>query len=767
MFESFASLLRRIGSSRPLLLVIEDIHWADPSTLDMLRYLARGAADAPFVVVATFRSDELPRRHPLQPFLGEIQRMRATERIDLERFSEEEVAEQLSAIIGRPASSDLVGRIHGRSNGNAFYAEELVAVEQTGGALPAAMRDVLLARVSSVSAETQELLRIVAAGGAQVSTQVVAAVAESKRVELEPSLREAVDRHLIVPTDTDGVERVAFRHALVQEAVYSELLPGERSRLHARFGAALASTHMLNDASSAELAYHWYAAHDLPKALASSLEAAVWAEEVHAFADAQRHYERVLELWDQVPDAVGQVGVDRVGVLERAARATEQGDPPRAAALMLEAIKSADETIDNVRLGLLKERYGRYSWMAGDGYAALDACREAVALVPDQPPTRARARVLASLGQILMVTMADEEARQTCTAAVAAARSVHALDMECHALNSLGVINVYQGDLDAGLAQLQQSHEIARKVGAVDDMIRAQGNIVDVLAHSGRLAAAGDEAEKAYEFNRGHGLPPAMSIVNLAEGASAYYRLGRWDLAHTLLERARRLVVGGVPQIMVEQRLALLEVGRGDHDAAEARLSAARDSIETAVEAQVIAPLVEAAAELALWRGRPLQARADIGIAMRKLEARPSYISRLGPLYALGVRAEADISTIARTRRDDAALAESQAVAEDRLQTIRWLHDEAMSGLPNFVSQSAAWLAASCAEMGRLRGKATPLSGHGQRLHSTRSPCHTRGRTRSGGRLKPSWDYAMVGRLRRNCSRRRGGSQLSSVRRRC
>ena len=118
------------------MLVVEDIHWADPSTLDLLGYLAQGLAGTPIALAATFRSDELHRRHPLQPFLGEIQRLRSTERIDLRRFSEGELTEQLSGILGETAGPDLVSRVFGRSEGNAFYAEELVVAEKSGERLP-------------------------------------------------------------------------------------------------------------------------------------------------------------------------------------------------------------------------------------------------------------------------------------------------------------------------------------------------------------------------------------------------------------------------------------------------------------------------------------------------------------------------------------------------------------------------------------------------------------------------------------------------------
>ena len=206
-----------------------------------------GSADR---LAASFRSDEIHRRHPLQPFLGEVQRARSTERIDLSRFSEDEVAEQVSAMLGETASPEVVDRIFKRSDGNAFYAEELVVAETSGTGLPPAMRDMLLARVASLSDPARELLRIVAAGGTRVSTAVVARVAGARPQELDTTLREAVDRHLLRPVDEDGAEFLQFRHALVQEAVYAELLPGERSRLHARYGSAFESGHRPGDALS-------------------------------------------------------------------------------------------------------------------------------------------------------------------------------------------------------------------------------------------------------------------------------------------------------------------------------------------------------------------------------------------------------------------------------------------------------------------------------------------------------------------------------------
>jgi DNA-binding CsgD family transcriptional regulator len=413
-------------------------------------------------------------------------------------------------------------------------------------------------------------------------------------------------------------------------------------------------------------------------------------------------------VWDRVPDAGDLTGLDRIGLLELAARAAAESDPARAAALMREAVRSSDGVVDDTRAGLLKERYGRYAWLAGDGFTALEACRDAVRLVSDESATTARARVLASLGQILMVTLRVDEAREVCEAAVEAARAAGSSEIECHALDSLGVTNVYLGNFDVGLTLLREALELSIRIGSVDEATRAQGNLIDVLSHSGRLADAGEEANAAYATARDSGLGSAVGVMDLAEGGMAFYRLGRWDRASEMFQLAWHQAASGVPRIMVGQRLALLDVGQGRHEVAASRLARARPLIERAVEAQLIAPLAEAAAELALWQEDGLRARAEVAAACERVVGGPAYISRLGPILALGVRAEADVAEQARAQRDDGALATSRDIARGYLETMETLRNDAAARLPNFLSQAEAWLAQCQAEVARLEGDDDP-----------------------------------------------------------
>ena len=240
LFELLLGLLERLGAERPALLVVEDLHWADRSTRDLLAFLVRNLRHGRLLLVMTYRSDELHRRHPLRPFLAELDRGRRVERLELARFGPAEVAAQLAGIRGAPPPAELVERIHARSGGNAFFVEELAATAAADGELSPSLRDTLLARIELLGEPTQQVLRVLAVAAAAVPDPLLAEVAGLGEAELLAGLREAVSAHVLLVDAGDGA--YGFRHALVKEAVYAELLPGERTRLHARFAAALAAT---------------------------------------------------------------------------------------------------------------------------------------------------------------------------------------------------------------------------------------------------------------------------------------------------------------------------------------------------------------------------------------------------------------------------------------------------------------------------------------------------------------------------------------------
>ena len=332
------------------------------------------------------------------------------------------------------------------------------------------------------------MLRVAAAAGRRSSHRLLAAVAGLPEPGLVEALREALAQHVLVQ-DADGY---AFRHALLQEAAYADLLPGERTALHLALAEALRDDPSLADGTAAtELALHWRAAHCMPEALAADVRAGLEAEQVFAFVEAAQHFERALEIWDLVDDAAERSELDLAGVVTHAAHNTHiAGEHHRAVTLGRMAIELADRSDDVVAAAVARERLGRYLWIAGDSDGSLAAYRDAVRVLPPDPPTPALARVLAAEAQILMLRAPGEETRAACERAIEIARAVGARAFEGHALNSLGVTRFGVGDFAGGERALREAKGIAEEVGDHDGIWRAYTNLSECLDEQGRLEEA-------------------------------------------------------------------------------------------------------------------------------------------------------------------------------------------------------------------------------------------------------------------------------------
>jgi tetratricopeptide (TPR) repeat protein len=487
LFERLLGMIERLAARTPLLWVVEDLHWADRSTRDLLAYLATALRSGRVMVVGTFRSDELHRLHPLHGLLGQLGRNRRVVRLELARFSRAEVAEQLAGLLGADPPARLVDDVYARSQGNPFFAEELLLAGADPGVLPPSLREVLLARVVRLGDRTQQLLGVAAAAGPGATQPLLAAVADMDDQQLLDGLREAVDQQLLLP-DAGGGDGYVFRHALLAEAVYSELLASERIRLHTALAGALEAGLEAGDAPAsraARLAYHWAAAGDQPRALTASLAAAAAAERVYAFAEAQLQLERVLGLWDRVPDAAERAGTDRVGLLARCGEAAYgAGDPAGAVELVRQALGLVDEGHQPRRAGLLHEQLARCLRRVGDP-AALGAQQQAVRLVPPGPSVE-RAWVLGSLALLLVLVDRFAEARGPAEEAAAIAGQVGAVAEEATARTALGNALVHLGEPDAGLAELAAARRQATQAGDVIVALRAITHYSDMLLAAGR-----------------------------------------------------------------------------------------------------------------------------------------------------------------------------------------------------------------------------------------------------------------------------------------
>jgi len=466
VFELLREIVDRLAACQPVLLVVEDAHWADTSTRRVLLYLTRNLGPRVFLVV-TYRLEEFHERYPLRLLLSELHRSSRCERIIVDPLTRAELGELIAGILGRPPAPARVTEIMRRTEGNPFYAEELLAVPELAASMPGQLRSVLLARAELLPREARPVLGAVAAG-TRVSHDLLAAVTGLGEDHLGELLLAAVQRHVLI-ADADGGS-YRFRHALVREAVYGDMLPGERRQMHARVATVLAERARAVPAAPAadlgELAFHWYRAGDRPRALLASVRAGMAAEASAAPACAEQHYERALELWDEAPDAAADCPLDHAGLLRRAAETAHlSGDYARGAALIGEALAGVDAAAEPRRASALLEFLGYCRIAGADNTGAAAAYTTAAAGA--EPASLERARALAGLSLVQSAQGRYHDAISTAEEGRQLAARVAARVTEARALTVLGSSLCGLGRLKDGLAHLGRAQCLA---GEEDDI---------------------------------------------------------------------------------------------------------------------------------------------------------------------------------------------------------------------------------------------------------------------------------------------------------
>jgi DNA-binding CsgD family transcriptional regulator len=691
VFEQTLALLTDRAAVAPVLLVLEDLHWADTSTLDLVVFLAHNLHDRRVLLVATYRADEPSSSERMRRLAGGVRRSGSALMLELGPLDREELAALLATHAGAPLPVALTDAIAARSEGNPFFAEELLAAGDRGRELPRGLRDLLLQRVARLDPATQGLLRLAAAAGRDVGYPLLRAVAARPEPDLRQSLRRAVEHGVLVAEQATGGYR--FRHALLAEAVYTTILPGEREELHARLAEELARGAA---APAAELAPHWAAAGRNAEALAASVEAARQAEAVFGLAEARSHLERALGLWPAVPDAAELVRLDLAALcLWTAELAAQAGAAPRAVELVRRAIELAGHS-DPRRAGLLHERLGRYLHWSGRADIAIDAFERAVELVPPQPPSPERAQALASLATGLALAWRYDESLTICEQALALARAVRAHRAELHALTTLGSDLAYVGRGDEGLAALRLARQLAEQREDPEGLERAYIALTDVLMMTGRPRESARVAEAALDAIHRYGGDHSTLVANLIEPLVAS---GEWDKADRVSAAAVRAITANYPHMRLIAR-GDLETGRGDFAAARAHLDAARATLHSDRD---LASYDAFIAELALWERRWTDAEAAVRDGVARTYSGDMAQIRVW-LCAKGLRAQAELTALARARHDADAVRDHLGRARTLLAVARDAEAEASPVTPN----AGGWRALAEAEYERARGVARP-----------------------------------------------------------
>ena len=701
LFEAVLGLLTELAAEGCVLLAIEDLHWADGSTRDLLSFLLARLRLQQLLVVATYRSDDLHRRHPLRPLLAELFRLPCVERLDLEPFGPAHARAFVSALSDGSMPDDAVLRIARRCEGNAFFAEELVAAYSSrGDVMPTALADVLLSRVEELSPAAQRVVRAAAVAGRGVRYEQLPAVLDLPELEVEEALREAVQRNVLVAGDV-----YTFRHALLAEAVYSDLLPGERVRLHAAYARRLAAA-VDERGVAAELAHHSLQSNDLRQALSASVRAAEEAAELGAPGQALGHLEQALKLLDAVPSPQLCCGEDELTLLRRASHAAGScGEPERAIAYARSAVRLADERGDPEQAAAARHRLAQ-ALVSVDGHEeqATAVIEEALRLLDGRAPSATMAWVL-SIRAMIQRWVDDESSRLSAQRAVDTARVAGAAAAEADALVTLAGIELAGGHFDLAIEQLEAARARAVEAGAVTTELRAMFNIGIMWYEDGALDRAVRMFDSAAARAAAGGLTFShYGIWTRTLQASARYAAGDWDGCLAAAEPPGGSVSGLVSAMLAASRLPVM-VGRGDF-AASAKLVAQLDA-QHHPDSVVQLVTSAAGAELEAWRDRPERAleHAETGLArLRGMWGEKSLPIAGIRLAAFGVGACADLAARARRRRDESAERAAVVAGQRLLDLARSTAEHGRPRADRLGPEAIAWLARAEAEGSRLAG---------------------------------------------------------------
>ena len=646
LFEVFLTLLETLAEQEPVVLVVEDVHWADRSTCDLLSFLVRNIRQARVLLVVTFRSDELHRNELLRPLLAGLGRADGVSRLDLARLPPAQAAVQLKGILGRPPGPALISEVYQRGGGVPLLTEALVNPDGTVSAgLPRSLRDLLLAAVTALPEQTRQALRIAAVSGTRLGHPLFAAVTGLGDTDLTAALRPAVDANVLV-SDADGYD---FRHQLIREAVLEDLLPGERAHAHRAFAQALESGAAQPGAAqpgaadaagtAVQLARHWRDAHEDDRALLAAWQAAADAGAAFAYAQRLQMLELVLELWDRVPDPGRPAGTDRVGVLELAADAARwAGEPERGLALAEAAIAELNAAYDPERMAsMLRRRAGLRQELLLPGQ--LDDLQRALRLAA--APSPMRAQVLARLCWALMREDRYSESESLARELQALAGRLGDEEDRAEAEMALAALGAYRGE--DTVPALHAAREAAARIGSWSLEAWAYLTLTNALEGLGRSGLAIQAGREGLARARQLGLARQIAVPIAGNLAESLISAGRWDEAREILDEVLGLDLPALGRFAPLLGRAQIAVARGEQETAAGTLRELR-SLPAGVQAesQRELPVIRLEIDCLLAGGDLVGAlRAGRAVLAAQLGANPRYE---WPLLVTAMRAGAEAS---------------------------------------------------------------------------------------------------------------------------
>jgi DNA-binding CsgD family transcriptional regulator len=710
LFGAVLGLLSELAETSPVLLVLEDLHWADRSTRDLVTFLSRVLHRERLAIVVTYRTDDMHRRHPLRPVIAELTRLPSVITVSLGPLDPSAMTEHLTSLARQPLDAGTLDSLITRAEGNPYYAEELLAASCAGGELPARLADLLLARTERLSPAAQQVLRAAAVTGRRVDDELARQASGLDGPEYDDAVREAVAHQLLVP---DGEREYAFRHALLREAIYADLLPGERTRLHGRLAELLADPRRLAEipGTAAELAHHSLASHDIPGALAASVAAGQEADRLAAPAEAHRHYDQALSLWERVEEPEKLTGMERGELAFRSANsAAASGDIHRAVQQLrrLLSFLAESESADPVLSCRASERLAYFLLDIDQDNEAIAAAEAAVGALPEEPPRWQRARALGTYARALLSMKDDAPARTQAQRAIAAARTANAPWVEADALVTLGQLSERAGRIEEAIDLFTRAHQEARTAGVLGVELRAAFQLARVQLEWGDLAAASQTAHSGVRRaeDAGLGLAPYGYDLQYLHYL-AHYQAGEWDHAQVLTDGFATRVTSE-PEARLSAMALFLDVARDVPAVADRRTWLqpffAKDRFTEYIGRGLLA-------EHALWQGDLDAAVSEVEATIRAVEDWDDGISPtvIRPA-AVGLCALADRAWQARAAGDAARAEAAVEAARAMVEIAR--EGAAYPRRPNFVLgvDGRGWLERAEAEWQRAQGHNDPAA---------------------------------------------------------
>jgi DNA-binding CsgD family transcriptional regulator/tetratricopeptide (TPR) repeat protein len=719
LFSAVADLLDAVAgrAAAGVGVVVEDVHWADSATLDLLTFLARAGCGDAVTVVATCRGDEAPLAVQVTDWLAHVRGAAGVEEIWLGPLSRPEVAGQVAALAGGPVPPSVVDELYARAGGNPFFTEQLVAAALAGAAggdwqvpagLPARLAGLLEARAGRCAGDAQVLLAALAVAGRPLPEGLLGEVSGLDAEAVRRGLRELAAVRLLAEDTTGGAHRP--RHALLAEAVAAGLLPGERAALHERTARALQAAG--GDTLAAEAAGHWQAAGRPAEELPARMVAAAAAEVVFGYAQAAVHWQRAVELARALPEGAAQTtGAELPRLYLRAMdAANKSGDIQQAGVLAEEAYRRFAGHPDPATAAAVHHRAGAYGAFR-DPETARPLLEESLRLFELAPPSAEYAEALSGYGAFLFSSYGrwqDRNTLQLRAAEIAEAAGATAVLGLC--LAQLAGYEFMACDAEEWFTTLQRARQAAEASGDGMAVLTVDGYESALMLMSGDFARAEQVAVRGLDAARRAGLADWSYAANLAENAAcAIWSQGRTADAAALIDP----LTTGPPRAddwPLHVHRAFLDMLRGDLEAAAARQRQVGPltGLWGNDEARFAA---EQTAEVALWSGRPGDAIAEVRQALAPYENMPDLTEDCGRLLAAGLRACADLAEQARARRDDPAAQAAESAARElacvaeRLERIPFTNHPHVAAIP---AARATWVA----EWPRLAGASDPAAWH-------------------------------------------------------